>query len=76
MVNMKDIAVCYDKISAFDMLVDIAKVAGVESIQAALDEIAAQHRVQRTGLESPQYDICGHGVVPAKDCYICFPPRH
>ncbi len=42
MVNMKDIAVHYDKISAFAMLVDIAKVAGVESIQAALDEIAAQ----------------------------------
>ncbi len=27
------------------------------------------------GWESPQYDICGHGIVPAKDCYICFPTR-
>ena len=25
--------------------------------------------------ESPQYDIGGHGIVPAKDCYICFPTR-
>ena len=51
MVNMKDIAVHYDKISAFDMLVDIAKVAGVESIQAALDEIAAQ--------QPRALDVCG-----------------
>jgi hypothetical protein len=49
MVNMKDIAVHYDKISAFDMLVDIARVAGVESIQTALNEIAAQQSVQPTG---------------------------
>ena len=57
MVNMKDIAVYYDKISAFDMLVDFAKVAGVESIQAALDEIAAQQSVHPTYGELPASDV-------------------
>jgi uncharacterized Zn finger protein (UPF0148 family) len=23
----------------------------------------------------PKISICGHGIVPAEDCYICFPPR-
>ena len=34
-MNLKDMSVHYEKISAFDMLADIAKIAGVASIQIA-----------------------------------------
>ena len=43
MVNLKKVSVNYEKISAFDMLVDIANIFGVDSLQIALNEISLQH---------------------------------
>jgi hypothetical protein len=74
MVNMKDIAVCYDKISAFDMLVDIAKITGIESIQAALDEIAAQQmRAADVGESEPKCTT--EKLCPVHNVWHAKPPR-
>lgn len=68
MLNMKDIAVYYDKISAFDMLVDLARLVGIESIQAALDDITAQHSAHPTlesGRELPAEVVKSENALPA-----------
>jgi len=43
MVNLKKVLVHYENMCAFDMLVEIANIFGIDSLQVALNEISIQH---------------------------------
>lgn len=63
-----DRVVDLDYLSAYEVIEKLVERFGVEDVQNALNEIAAQHSVQRT---ADNVATCPHGEPAGGHCHFC-----